>query len=77
LIRHQSARFEQELLRRTEELKNTKSQVDILKRNLKELEADRLARVKLEVENSRMSETQQALLNKANMYEEQLEKQRQ
>jgi hypothetical protein len=31
----------------------------------------------LEVENSRMSETQQALLNKANMYEEQLEKQRQ
>jgi hypothetical protein len=35
VLRNQSARFEQELIRKTEELKNTKSQVEILKRSLK------------------------------------------
>lgn len=76
-MRNQSARFEQELIRKQEELKHAKSQVESLKKGIKDLESEKFQKVKLEADFSRLSESNQALVNKITRYEEQLEKQRQ
>lgn len=76
-MRNQSARFEQELIRKQEELKHAKSQVESLKKGIKDFESEKFQKVKLEADFSRLSESNQALVNKITRYEEQLEKQRQ
>lgn len=54
-MRNQTARLEQDLIRKQEELKHAKSQVEMFKKSSKELEVERLQRAKLEADFSRLT----------------------